>query len=397
MPTNAIYDDEIFEVTITRGKSQRGGGIHPTTLEISTNGNRPIDVQGHNCRFFIRDAIAPTFAAALGHGDWENMWLRFQGRAGTTEIEDNPHGIPFITNFQAASWIGQLAYSGKGHVASAGDSVRDVLIGLAGADNGLRGLDIAYRGNFPNVSPEGNGFYICKDDLMKWSGDLGYWFRENRDGTTDVINPQWRNARALDDLDLMLPLTRSQAISPATIRLNNEFPAAKIVTQLYSPTNQTTWAYEVNDDTRLKETIDQDWNHVEYVGDWSGNALQREIIGKAFETSNHYWTMPTLTVDLLMLMQGNDPHKRQAAQLLELEAAHPIYFTQDWPSHLRGIHFAEQIVERITPDSWTMELLLLPYSHVTGEKYQVAVAPKTWDSAGTNQWNNDTRTWNGAY
>ena len=49
-----FYEDDIYSVSIRRGKDSRGGGLNPTTMEIRVKGRLPATLTGTDSRFFIR-------------------------------------------------------------------------------------------------------------------------------------------------------------------------------------------------------------------------------------------------------------------------------------------------------------------------------------------------------
>lgn len=381
-------ENEIQSVTIHRGKSSRGGGSHPSTLEITLTGRYSATTSGHNVRFFIREPAAELLAAHLG-GSASVIGPRYVGRLAKSSVEDR--GLSFSTTLSAASWISQMNYSPKSFTPKAGMTAHTVISGLSSASDPLRGINMAFFGGSEVVARDQEPT-LFKDGISQYAEDIGILMQETRSGTTNVFGHLWRGTNAEAKMLTEYPLTRSQAISPAQWEQSNERPPAIVN---YKVTNSTggvaVRTVNLGSGTgEQQESVDFDWSHIKLTTD--DNQLYREAYARAFELSDQLYRIPSITVDLLYLISSPyEYHRKQAAQLLSLEAGDPVFLSGDWPTPVDGIHFAEGITEQITADSWTVELSLVPSSHAIG-KQTTSVPARVWDSA-RNTWDSETRTW----
>ncbi|MFF5793967.1 hypothetical protein ACFY5D_18135 [Paeniglutamicibacter sp. NPDC012692] len=389
-PLGTLYDSDITGVSIRRGKSERGGGSHPSTMEIGVKGQYSSAVSGREARFFMRPAPAATLAAHLGTTA-SVIERRFTGRLGATSVEDT--GKRFITTYTAASWIAQMNYSPKHYTPLTGEPVLSVIAGLLDAANAARGINVNLFGSSDIIATDQEKT-LCRDGLGKYATDLGILLQETRDGRTNVFGHLWRISNAAAKLATQMPLTRSQAISPAAWEQPNERPAVKVDYKITNNTGgiATRSASTSNPTGELRETVEKDWSYVQVAG--VDNQLYREAYGVVHSSSTRVFSVPSITIDLLYLI-GSDReyHRRQAAQLLELEAGDPVFFSGDWPEALRGAHFAEGITETITHNEWRLELSLVPYAHAVGDTPTPVVPARVWESA-TYPWESESRTWN---
>lgn len=391
-PLGTLYDADIHSLVMHRGKSERGGGSHPSTLEATVRGRYSQEVAGTNTRVFLREAPAAQLAAYVGVSA-AAIERRFTGRLGQTTIEDT--GKRFTTTFGAASWLAQMNYSPVYFEPPAGMSVVSAIYYLAHADEPNRGINMVMHGEAGKIATD-QGLTLWKDGVGKYAADIGILLQERRNGETHILPHLYRRNLAVSDLSARIPLTRSQAISPAKWEQRNEQPAIRVE---YKVTNMaggvaTRVAEIANTTGELRETVEVDWSYVQV--DDVDNQLYREAYARVLASSIRQFTVPSVTVDLLHLIgSGKQYHRDQAGQLLALEAGDPIYFSGDWPAELRGVHFAEGITETIDPDNWTMELSLVPYGQAIGDTPSPTVPARVWDSA-SNRWDEETKKWNEA-
>lgn len=388
-PLGDILDTGIHSVSINRGTSGRAVGSVPATMEIDIRGQYSAAVAGSNVRFLLRSFAATKLAAHL-NADATNIQTRFTGRLGQTTVTDT--GRRFSTVYRAASWITQMNYSPRHYAPKAGQALNTVLAGLLNAEQPLRGIKPSFHPPFDTLAVT-EAPILFREGIQRYAADLGTLLQETRDGRTKVLPLLSRMATARAQVSTQLPLTRSQAISPATWEQRNERPATKVE---YTVTNSagavsTRLAEVVNPTGELIETETVDWSYIKVPDVDSGP--YREAYARVYASNNRQFTVPSVTVDLLYLIGSSKQyHRDQAAQLLALEAGDAVYFSGDWPNPLQGVQFAEGITETIGPEEWKLELSLVPYAHVVGDAPSPVVPPKVWDSAG-NTWNNETKKW----
>lgn len=388
-PLGDVLDDRIHSVAIHRGTSGRAAGSIPATLEIDLKGQFSAAAAGSNVRFALRATQAAKLGPHLGI-DGETIRDRFTGRLGQTAVTDT--GRRFSTVYRAASWITQMNYSPRHYTPQAGQGLDTVLAGLLNADQPLRGIKPSFHPPFDTLAVSAEPT-LFKDGIQRYATGLGTLLQETRDGRTKVLPLLSRMNTARSQVGKRLPLTRSQAISPATWEQKNDRPARRVE---FTVTNAaggvaTRVAEIANPTGELVETEKVDWSYIRVQDVDSGP--YREAYARVLATNNRQFTVPSVTVDLLQLIGSRKQyHRDQAGQLLALEAGEAVFFSGDWPTPLRGIQFAEGITETIGPDEWKLELSLVPYAQVVGDTPSPHVPAVVWDSAG-NAWNNETKKW----
>lgn len=386
----SAYDGDIQTVTIRRGKSGRGGGVHPATMEITVNGAPVLGLAGSNVRFFLREEPAARLAARVGTTA-AAIATRYTGRIGQSSVEDT--GRRFATTYSAASWITRLNHSPKAAFPKAGQDLKRVINDLTHQlDSPLAGVNVTFHGDFDTLAADDTPL-LFKDGITKYTADLGLLVRETRGGVSQVLTLPYRAAHAAAAMKTAIPLIRSQAISPARWEQRNEWPPQIIDYQITNPNGAvvTRTAQISTGSGETAERVAKDWSYIKPTTD----QLSRHAYGMVYETNTRQYSVPSVTVDLLHLISSpNQYHRDQAGQLLAMEAGDPVFFAGDWPDLLRGIHFAEGVTETIGPDTWTLELSLVPHSHAVGDTTPVVPA-RVWESA-VNRWNEEPRIWSAA-
>lgn len=387
-PLGGYYDTDIHSVAINRGKSGRGGGVHPSTMEVRLKGLHSAAVTGNNVRFFLRDAPAAAIAARAGVTA-DAIKSRFTGRMAQSEVDDD--GKRFTSTYRAASWINRLYRSPKHATPVAGRGINSFLQDLMGMANPLAGIVLSFHGDFDQIPVTGPPV-LFKDAIDKYTKDIGILVRETRDGRSQVMTLPYRITHTAFRLANGVPLTRSQAVTPARWQQRNDWPAQTVQYKLTNPNgNIVTRSVSIaTEETPL--VSDYDWSHIKAVTD----QLYYNAYGMVYETNTRQFSLPSVTVDLLRLLGSDNPyHRMQAGRLLEMEAGDAVFLSGDWPAPVRGVHFAEGIRENITSDAWTLELELVPYAQAMGSAPSPVVPARAWESAA-GPWSAETRAWNQA-
>ena len=216
---------------------------------------------------------------------------------------------------------------------------------------------------------------------------------DRRDGRLELRSQQARQDHALATMDATYPITQSQVLAPTSLVEDTwEYQRAVYVAAADGNGGTTGGLYSPGGDDPYRIEEYHDLRHVYYTSDrgWQmagGARYRRQYTG--------VHQLPRIRLDLLHLI--GSPHaadRLQAGQLLALEAGDPVYFSGDWWAGQRGIYFAQEITETLTPESWEIELSLAPLIQVTGEVPPIP-APRVWDSA-VWPWDDENRTWNAA-
>lgn len=382
-----ITDDGLRSITIKRGKSGRGGGVHPATAEVMITGFGSVR-SGRSCAVSLTSAGAALVAGLSGAGA-AGIAPRFTGRIGRQNVEDD--GKHPATSFLAASWSAQLAGDQRVHQLPKGMITSSAIGQLMTAPK----LGLAAPVRMAATAPFGwlmvpqEGTY--SELIGKFTTDLGILVRDTRSGGRQIMNHRFRQDRAISTLPSAPTLTRSQALSPASWEQANELQprnyrllytdtANAVKAQIYGDTESTT-----------AEVVDLDMSHIKWTTDVTQPTM--EAFGRRAADWVSSYSIPSITVDLLLLITSpHAMHRAQAARLLAMEVGDPVYLSGDWYGQLQGIHYAEALNETITPDAWTVELSLVP-SHVAVGEVSPAVPARTWEAA-SNSWNSEPRTWN---
>ena len=391
-----VGSNEITRIIIHRGKSERGGGVNPSTIEV---GLTRLPIQEASAKLItadLSDMAATELAAYLSDVSSvtaEEIKARYNGRIGRVSVEDT--GKRQLTTYLGASWVTMLDYVPNTHTPTKGQTLFSVIGGLANYLNSPYGIEWSWRGT-PDVMAVAEEATTWKESIDRYSKAVGILIRANRDGRMEVQTIGYRKELAETLISIRPPLTRSQAISPATWEQPNESVGVAVTYTAVDIATDTPLTQTVGTEggvERIREPLEIDWS---YIATQPNGELYREALGRVQERNPINYGIPTITVDLLMLLTSPFAyHRWQASHLLVMQVGDPVFFSGDWPGLVRGVQYAEGITERITPDSWELEISLLSYAQVTGYAPSPSVPARVWDSA-TYPWDNETRKWDEA-
>lgn len=394
--TLGFLEPEIYEVTIHRGKSGRGGGLSPSTLEIKVKGQQSATLTGTDCRFFIREIAAQRMAAHLdGSTTGDDFAMRAVGRIGQMSVEDD--GKRFRTQLAAASWSARMLRRESRVVAPVpGATPASVILDAVGmtANPIPAGVNFTEHGPFDAVAAGPHDSINFRDAVNKFGSDIGVCIFEQRDGTTKVVSLPYREEQARLKAVSDLPLIRSQGIAPAEWEQVNDAPAITLQYRIRDANgNIATRTVDIQDWDPAHETVVHDWTYMQSSSSGTAGHSYREAYAQVFETSTRSFTVPSVKVDMIHLI-GSDKryHREVAAQILRMQVGDPLFFSGDWPAPLRGVHFAEGITESLNSESWEVEFSLVPWNQAVGPFAPPAILPRAWESA-LNTWDEETRKW----
>lgn len=384
-----LYDSEIISAVTHRGKQSRGGGVHPATLEVAVKGAPVLGATGTNVSLTLREGPAARLAAHTGVSA-DRLRARYSGRLGQVDTEDT--GTRLTTTYSAGSWLARLNRSPVHSTPTAGQNLRRVLSDLFKLSTPLAGINVTFHGDFDTLA-ETTDPVLYKDAIDRYTTNLGILVRETRAGVSQVLPLPYRITAAAAALSTAVPLTRSQAISPARWQQRNEAPPMVVE---YWVTNENGFRVQrsvsVESTGETPETRTEDWGYIRA----DTNQLYHHAYGMVYESNPRQFAVPSVKVDLLYLLASpHKYHRDQAGQLLALEAGDPVFFSADWPSSLAGVHFAEGITETINTEEWTLELALVPYAHAMGVAPSPKVPARVWTSA-RYPWKDESRIWRNA-
>lgn len=389
----AEADDTIQSVVINRGVGGRNVGHNPTTCEIRVDGRKDGFITGNQMRMFLREDPANRLGDHLG-AVGADIAMRFKGRLGRVGIDDT--GKRFDSELSGSSFLTQMNYSPAGFVPTAQESLGAILLDMTKANEPVRGIDFGTFVGPVNISNYALGETTrYREGVGTYAGDIGVLMQERRDGSTRAWSHFTRYDLAATRLLTEWPLMRSQAIAPGHYEQSNDRPAKRVE---YTIRNEvgglaTRVAEVANPTGELRETESIDWS--KWQVSTVDNQLYREAYARVFESSARLYSLPTVTIDLLMLLKHSGEYsKRIARQMLLLEVGEPVFLSGDWPPVLQGVHFADGIKETIGPNEWTLELSLIPHAVAVG-RVSPDVPARAWDSA-TKAWDEESREWDNA-
>lgn len=388
-----INDHSIKSITIHRGQSGPEAGPQDQTLEVEANELFPVTT-GSSIRCRITTYGADLINAMCG-ADQSKIIPRFLGRLGKQTTDDQGPRKQYTTLF-GSLWQSQLKNTAFIVSETKGKAVSQMIRSLSNPVGvGLPNMPLT-----TTPSPNGDYGYVAEDGdgvdystgIGKWATDLNLYGQSMRDGTAQFLTVQHRFDKAVNRIESTMPITRSQAISPATWEQPRE-DMATIHRVRYVGPDGPTWA------TFGEDPMNQYIKAVEYDvlhAKWLYEKQPRSIAWTEFQRDRTMgYRVPSITIDLLYLLTSPVAyHKAQAKQLLELECGDPVYFSGDWTASLRGIQFVSGLSETISPDRWDLELSLNS-SEVTLGEFSPEVPARIWESA-PYPWNEDIRQWDQA-
>lgn len=387
----AVSDDEIQSVTIHRGKSDNSGGVNPSTVEVAL-ANGKVAAGGDQIGVVMTSAASIALANRFTSDPATAAYIgpRFRGRVGKQSMEDRNNNKQFNT-IMGASWSAQLSSAPNVHTNVSGTNIITLLQRILRPDYLASKISVSYSGAGDTIWNDAVGTY--SDLIGKFATDIGILIRENRNGSMQILPMPYRRDAALAALPTSSPLSRSQAISPASWTQPNEGPAVEY-RLTYRDSTATVKTIVTTGDGQVSGTApveDVDWTYFRaHTDQWRHIWAQRAV---GFDNR---FRIETITVDLLYLLSSpKEYHRQQAGYLLRMQVGDPIFLSGDWASALQGVHFAEGITETIDGDTWEMTLSLVRFREITGEEPITPVPARTWDHA-TYPWNTETRKWDEA-
>lgn len=388
--TGSFNHSDTQSITITRGSSSRATGYVPATIEATTVGRHDGYSTGSPITVHLRDVHVDRLATYVGTTA-DKIVDRYVGRAGAVSVDDR--GTRVSTTFTGVSWMAQLPHSPRHVTPTAGELLPDVLERLTYMDDPVRGTHLIPRVNGAQLQHHAAGTpMLYPTALGDLADDIGIVMHEQRNGDTVAWGHKHREWWAANQLPQQWPLMRHQALAPAKYEQMGERPAPPVDYTAYI-TDGTLRTRSVEAPNHTGETVIReqiDWTRWRMAD--LDNQLYREAWARTHALSTSLYSMPTVSIDMLLLLKlGTEYTKRIARQILTLEAGDPVYLSGDWPAQLRGVHFAEGVKETITPNEWRFDLSLIPHALGAGTPTPV-VPPLAWDSF-TTAWDAETRTW----
>jgi len=379
-------DDEITSITITRGNSSPHPSFTPSTLEVGLVGavSIPRDTALEcNLVNYLASAIA---ASTPHHG--ATVLRRFKGRKALSETNDiswrrGESSGKWYTTLTAASWSSLLSRAERTN-SPFGKTASAVVTALRHPDlEDMYSVSYSDLNDFDSMAARDDNLNAA-DVIDKYADQLHTLIQHERDGNLKVVS----NVARLKEVNAPGPvwtLLRAHTLSPAKWSA----PAESATTQ-YSVRYTTSGGVGYTQEWPISDALTPialrgeliDLEHIVSADPHtSRNALMRSI--------NAYtnWSrqgVESVTIDLGALWRiGTDSAKRTVTEALRLEEGAPVHLGADWPLAVRGPYFANQITEKITPDSWqiTLDLFHARYVVGLGDDELPTPQPIVWDAA----------------
>lgn len=388
-----LNDRTIRSMSINRGQDGPEAGPQDQTLEIATNSLLPV-YTGASIRCQITSYGTSLLNSLCGANE-ATIKPRFYGRIGK-QTTDDQSPTKQLTTLYAALWHAQLKNTSFTVNETKGTSISQMIRDLSMPT----GVGLPFLPPTTTPSPNGDYGYVAETGeptdystgIDRWATKLNIYGQMLRDGSARYLSVQNRFNNAVNGIATKLPITRSQAISPATWEQPREnMPTTHRVR--YIGPDGPTWATFGEDPANPKiKAVEYDILHAK----WLVEKQPRSVAWTEYQRDRTMgYRLPSITIDLLYLLTSPiNYHRTQAKQLLELECGDPVYFSGDWPASLRGINFVSGMTEHITADRWDIELSLNS-SEVTLGEFTPEVPARIWESA-PYPWDEDTRKWNQA-
>ena len=380
-----LTDAEVSSVTIRRGS---GSVQHePATVEVALTDYAPV-ISDETLTVKLTSGAAYRIFQLTGAGTGTTP-ARFSGRVGRQTVEDT--GRRQVSTLFGSSWTVQAARTDEPRTMAATLSTGSVAATLLAPSYIADKINVTFNGTFDPLAETMTGSF--SDLFPKVTSDIGTYVSERRNG--QVIVQSWTERRARADAapTSVLPLTRSAALSPAGWEQPNEVRGSEYRIKLTTTAGATYIAEIGNAGGGLSGTRpvrDLDWTY--FVAETDGWKYAYALASQGLDL---FYRVPTVRFDILELLASDSPGlRRQAGQLLSLEAGDPVTFSSDWPVPLRGVLMADGITEQITGSSWEIELSLTPYRWAFGD-WSPQVPARMWGSA-RNTWASEPRTWGAA-
>lgn len=384
-------DASIVSLSINRGKSERGGGYTPATVEAQYLGEPASEsLAGQHLRAAM--GVQAAYDLAVLTGTTQAAILdRGQGRVGLISVEDRGDKKQPITTAASASWMNMNRYL-PATVTPVGGQTLNNIIQLITPQEEQAYVDLNFLGTTDTINASQDPVR-WGDAISKYAESPGILMRERRDGVTDVISVNHRDTMAQARLTTHIPLTRAQVLAPAEWSQPNQEIGVRVVFKSNrstgSPFTQT--VDHTDNGLRMRETLNIDWSYIRSGGNFG--QLYREASGIVYDRSPQDFRLPTVKIDILSLIaSGKSYHLEQVKNMLTLEAGDPVFLSADWPPMIQGVQFAEGIKETIDTNTWELELSLLPYSSVTGLSPSPVVPGRVWDSM-PGRWDDQIKRW----
>lgn len=394
-----LTDDDLHDISTTRGTSMRGASTSAGSFKAKGALPPLSSSRSQELRIELTQHAVDRFAA-LGVTVPANGRRRFTGRAAG-QATDEHSDTKRTTTVDFQDWLALAIQLDKGGMAyrtapQLSNLLADFFV-RAGFEFEVPNIE-TWGSSWPHYRFEDadpNGVLISSSDVVgKYAADVGIFIRSNRNARP-IIYSHDHTVHLAEEWAFYWPdtLLRRQVLAP----VQWVQPSAIPTSISYSKITSAGWEFGGtitvggNRGYAIKAQ-DVDLTHVIEQGDGFYDFIRSLVL----QDSPDRPRVENVTISLLALLErGDESDRALVRQLLLLEHGDVVTFGHDWPNGLASVYFAAQIKERITPNSWTFELGLIPANHVTGRLIP-PVSGRTWNSAypAITQWDDPaTATW----
>lgn len=382
-----VYDDRaISSITIHRGAAGPEGGIPGVTFE-ATVPRRVESLMGKDITLTLQPAAVLSAYTGASISP-----VRFRGRTVGFSFEDQPTSRA-NTSIAASSWTAIVPHHSARFSRPATTAVTALLGDALRPPTNYPLAPLRFPGTLNDYGRLAAPIVAMSisDIIGEYVEAPSFLVRDRHTGETEVLSLPYRRSTALAGLDVALPLNRGQVLSPS--QREHSVWENKRTYRITTAANYTggTIGAQWNTGTEGWRTAeDIDLTHILFPNETSWRTLGASLSAREQDRA---YSLPSVRVDLLQLLSSARPSDRQqAGQLLALQHGDPVYLSPDWDTGARGIHFAQEITETITPAGWWLDLALTPYAHITGEASPIPRG-RIWDSQ-LGIWDSRTEQWN---
>lgn len=378
----SLNDGNIIEMSVNHGSDSPDTGIQPSTATVKTT-RSAWTWAGDDISIRLTDAAAAHIAARVGKPA-DVIKDRFNGRIGRQTNDDTAKRV--MATFECASWSAQLSRITTPFNALANRNVSYVVENLLKPASLGGKIAVSIWGSSGSQTAIAIPAANASDDLDSLTSEIGYIARDTRSGTVDLISLLTLRSWSLSRVSSEWPLTRGQALTPAVWEQPNELMARRHRAE-YIDADGVVQAIS-RGGTLESETVDHDWKHIKFTSlNWDLHFSA--LVVRDYERG---FTLPSIKVDLLMLWKmGTEAMLNTMGSILALNRFDSINLSGDWATQVRGVHIVTGLDETITPQSWTVELSLVPWRYMFGDTTPVVPA-REWDSAYL-EWDQETKSW----
>ena len=374
------YDDDVHEMSFTRGTTMRG--LSTSGGRVTLRGKQPRLTTGTNQ--LIRARLTPYGMArltALGVPiTTEADARRFYGRVAGQTIHD--HGEDrYETVVDVQDYASLLSQIGKGSAVE--DSARSTSILL---ERLISRADIPagpltkWGSSWHHITGDAVGGWVLlsTEETITRLADAGVLVRTLKDGRIVA----WSHDHIIevaDDWETYWPntLLRAQVLSPVEWEQPPGITTQYDYTKINSAGQTVTGTVTIGSPGFAARTGHLDLTGLREVG----TGLNDVIVARASEGGPGLPRVRKVVVDILALLRrGRATDLDTVTQLLQANHGEALVLAHDWPIEVVGVSFVQTMTGTITPDTWRIELDLVPANHVTGRPIP-PVRGRTWDSA----------------